>query len=96
MPKNGSKFQILEECVKYSRLCKNFKQHKLSINMRTIDNEYREFLLLIDDGKMNELSIPNEWITNDICDKLYNNNIMTDENLYKKLFCVPTMKMYTV
>ena len=83
--KNGLKNDILGECIKFSKLWNKFKQFKLNLNMRAIDRQHQNFLLEIGEGRIQNYEIPDEQLTDNICDKIYNKDIQLDQELDKKI-----------
>ena len=71
--KSGFRNTIIEETVKSSYLWSLFNISNLKINIRTQNNDFASFLLNIGDGIINQFTISDKWITNDICHEIYKN-----------------------
>ena len=49
--------------------------------MRSLDSDFSSLLLKIGEGIIKSFEIPHEWITDDVCSKIYGNKIAVNDNL---------------
>lgn len=83
--KFGAKNEIIESCLKSSHLWHLFKKFSLKINIRNSDEIFQKFLLDIGEYKIQSFVIPEMWLTNDICKKIYDIDIAMDPSASSKI-----------
>ena len=79
--KNGTKFNIFNETIKFSNIWQQILYYELEKNMRARDQRFCEFLLKIGSGIIKSLKIPDNWKTNDICTTIYGSVINENDDL---------------
>ena len=69
--KHGYRNSIVEDTIKISPLWPLFKVLNLTQNIRSNNKTFASFVLELGEGKINPFMIPNEWKTENVCNKIY-------------------------
>ena len=85
--KHGYRDSIVEDTIKFSSLWPFFKVLKLTQNIRSNDKQFASFLLELGEGKINPFIIPNEWKTENVCNKIYDD--INVENSIDRVILAP-------